>query len=101
MVSEAAAVLRMRRRICRGELRIALPEMRRRSLNVHQRHGTGHCLSGVGAAMREVVEKKVLSENDRLAAELRQRYRFSKTPAKSILESNTSLCPHAPARVLT
>ncbi len=50
------------------------PKLRRRPKHLHQRHRTGYCLPGVGGAMREAVEKKVLSENDRLAAALRQRY---------------------------
>jgi len=35
----------------------------------------GYCVPGAGGVMREAVEKKVLSENNRLAAALRQRYR--------------------------
>ena len=37
--------------------------------------------------MREVVEKKVLSENDRLAAELRQRYRDENILCVNIISS--------------
>jgi hydrogenase nickel incorporation protein HypB len=63
--------------------------------------------------MREVVEKKVLSENDRLAAELRQRYRqqnilclnliSSPGSGKTALLEKTlaSLPPGSPVAVLT
>jgi len=63
--------------------------------------------------MREVVEKKVLSENDRLAAELRQRYReqnilcvnFISSPGSgktALLEKTLgSFAPHALVAVLT
>jgi len=64
--------------------------------------------------MREVVEKKVLSENDRLAAELRQRYReqnilcvnFISSPGSgktALLEKKTlgSFAPGTPVAVLT
>src|SRR5208337_308303 len=52
-----------------------MPQMRGEQDELHRRDGTGYCLPGTGGAMREVVEKKVLSENDRVAAVLRQRYR--------------------------
>jgi hydrogenase nickel incorporation protein HypB len=63
--------------------------------------------------MREVVEKKVLSENDRLAADLRQRYRdrnilcvnFISSPGSgktALLEKTlASLAPTQPVAVLT
>ncbi|HUN62098.1 MAG TPA: hydrogenase nickel incorporation protein HypB [Candidatus Sulfotelmatobacter sp.] len=63
--------------------------------------------------MREVVEKKVLSENDRLAAELRHRYReqnilcvnFISSPGSgktALLEKTlASLAPSQPVAVLT
>ncbi|MGB2678685.1 MAG: hydrogenase nickel incorporation protein HypB [Candidatus Acidiferrum sp.] len=63
--------------------------------------------------MREVVEKKVLSENDRLAAELRQRYReqhilcvnFISSPGSgktALLEKTLgSFAPGTPVAVLT
>jgi len=63
--------------------------------------------------MREVVEKKVLSENDRLAAELRQRYReqnilclnFISSPGSgktTLLEKTLgSFAPGTPVAVLT
>jgi hydrogenase nickel incorporation protein HypB len=63
--------------------------------------------------MREVVEKKVLSENDRLAAELRQRYReqnilcvnFISSPGSgktALLEKTlASFAPAQPVAVLT
>src|ERR1700739_3999066 len=63
------------RRISRARFGTGLPQVRRKPFHLHRRHGTGHRLPGSGGAMREIVERKVLSENDRLAAELRQRYR--------------------------
>src|SRR5208337_5469926 len=87
--------------------------MRLGAEHLYRRHGIGYCVSGVGGAMREVVEKKVLNENDRLAAELRQRYReqnilcvnFISSPGfgKTALLEKTlgSFAPGTPVAVLT
>src|SRR5260370_17762086 len=61
--------------------------MRREQDDLRRRDGVGYCLPGVGGAMREVVEKKVLSENDRVAAELRRRYREENILCVNIISS--------------
>src|SRR3974377_1327905 len=48
-----------------------LPEVWTLPNDLQQWDGARYCIPGIGGAVREVVEKKVLSENDRLAAGLR------------------------------
>ena len=86
-VPAAAAVPGLHGRIRGARIRFALPGLRRRQNDLHRRHGTGRCVSGIGGAMREVVEKKILNENDRLAAELRQRYRDENILCVNIISS--------------
>src|SRR5208283_1065372 len=75
MVPAPSEVPRVWRGVCGERVGIDLPQVRRDSWHLHRRHGARYRLPGVGGAMREAIEKKVLSENDRLATELRQRYR--------------------------